>query len=61
MAPGKSPFELKVPRDGAIHRITVDAPGHYPQSRMVVFDRDQKLDVFLSRKSGPPPRDSQNR
>lgn len=62
MAPGKSPFELKLPRDGAVHRVTVEASGFYPQSRMVVFDRDQKLDVILhSKKAGPPPRDSQNR
>ena len=61
MTPGKSPFELKLPKDGAVHRITVEAAGFYPQSRMVVFDRDQALQVFLSRKSGPPPRDSQNR
>jgi serine/threonine protein kinase len=62
MSPGKSPFELKLPKDGAVHRITVEAAGFHPQSRMVVFDRDQKIEVFLhSKKAGPPPRDSQNR
>ncbi|MEZ4300522.1 MAG: protein kinase [Polyangiaceae bacterium] len=48
---GKSPFELKFPKDGAVHRITIEAGGFQPQTRMLVFDRDQTLTVFLPRKS----------
>ncbi|MFO0585952.1 MAG: protein kinase [Polyangiaceae bacterium] len=50
-----SPFEAKFPKDGAVHRITVEAAGFYPQSRMVVFDKDQSLDFILHSKKGPPP------
>ncbi len=56
---GKSPFEAKFPKDGAVHRITIEASGFYPQSKMVVFDKDQKLDFILSSKKGlPPPKEN---
>jgi len=53
-----SPFEGKFMKDGAVHRITVEAAGFYPQSRMVVFDKDQRMDFILhsSRKGLPPPK-----
>jgi serine/threonine protein kinase len=54
-----SPFEGKFMKDGAVHRITVEGSGFYPQSRMVVFDKDQHLDFILHSKKGlPPPKDS---
>ena len=57
-----SPFEAKFPKDGAVHRITIEATGFHPQSRMVVFDKDQSMDFILSSKKGqPPPKDSPDR
>jgi serine/threonine-protein kinase len=54
-----SPFEGKFPKDGAVHRITVEAAGFYPQSRMVVFDKDQSMDFILhSKKGAPPPKEN---
>lgn len=50
---GQSPHALKFPKDGAIHRITVEATGFQPQVRMLVFDRDHQLSLFLQRKAAP--------
>ena len=59
---GSIPFEAKFLKDGAVHRITVEATGFYPQSRMVVFDKDQQMDFILhSKKGAPPPRDNPDR
>src|SRR5262249_13596836 len=60
LPPESSPFEGKFVKDGAVHRITAEATGFYPQSRMIVFDRDQQLEFFLhSKKPGlPPPKDN---
>ena len=58
-APQTTPFVAKFMKDDAVHRITVEATGFYPQSRMVVFDRDQTMDFFLHSKKGlPPPKDN---
>lgn len=57
-----TPYEAKFLKDGAVHRITVEATGFYPQSRMVVFDKDQQMDFILhSKKGAPPPRDNPDR
>jgi serine/threonine protein kinase len=59
LPPQTTPFEGKFVKDGAVHRITVEATGFYPQSRMIVFDRDQTMDFFLHSKKGlPPPKDN---
>ncbi|WP_437306299.1 serine/threonine protein kinase [Sorangium sp. So ce388] len=42
-----NPFEAKLVKDGAAHRIEISAPGHVAQRRMVVFDKDIDLDVSL--------------
>ncbi|XXX76590.1 serine/threonine-protein kinase [Sorangium sp. So ce134] len=42
-----NPFEGKLIKDGAAHRIEISAPGHIAQRRMLVFDRDIALDVTL--------------
>jgi serine/threonine-protein kinase len=57
---GPGPFDGKLVKDGAVHRITVEATGFYPQSKMIVFDRDQTLEFILHSKKGglPPPKDN---
>ncbi|WP_437937465.1 serine/threonine protein kinase [Sorangium sp. So ce341] len=42
-----NPFDGKLLKDGAAHRIEVSAPGHVAQRRMLVFDRDIELEVTL--------------
>ncbi|WP_437733852.1 serine/threonine-protein kinase [Sorangium sp. So ce1335] len=42
-----NPFEGKLVKDGAAHRIEITAPGHIPQRQMLVFDRDIDLEVTL--------------
>lgn len=42
-----NPFEGKLVKDGAAHRIEISAPGHVTQRQMVVFDRDIELAVTL--------------
>ena len=59
LPPQTTPFEGKFVKDGAVHRITIEASGFYPQSRMIVFDRDQTMEFFLHSKKGlPPPKDN---
>jgi serine/threonine-protein kinase len=43
-----NPFDGKSAKDGAVHRIQVEANGFLPQTRIVVFDKDVSLDVALS-------------
>ncbi|WP_437634493.1 serine/threonine-protein kinase [Sorangium sp. So ce854] len=51
-----NPFEAKLVKDGAAHRIEITAPGHVPQRRMLVFDRDIDLEVTLyMAQRGPVP------
>ncbi|WP_437762878.1 protein kinase [Sorangium sp. So ce281] len=51
-----NPFDGKLIKDGAAHRIEVSAPGHATQRRMLVFDRDIELEVTLSHaQRGPAP------
>ncbi|WP_437278414.1 serine/threonine-protein kinase [Sorangium sp. So ce375] len=49
-----NPFDGKLIKDGAAHRIEVSAPGHAAQRRMLVFDRDIELEVTLAQR-GPAP------
>ncbi|WP_437967272.1 serine/threonine-protein kinase [Sorangium sp. So ce260] len=42
-----NPFDGKLIKDGAAHRIEISAPGHIAQRRMLVFDRDIELEVTL--------------
>jgi eukaryotic-like serine/threonine-protein kinase len=42
-----NPFEGKFLKDGAVHRITFEAAGFQPQSRLAVFDKDVSLDIAL--------------
>ncbi|MGK4008808.1 serine/threonine-protein kinase [Sorangium sp. So ce1036] len=42
-----NPFEGKLLKDGAAHRIEISAPGHVTQRRMLIFDRDIELAVTL--------------
>jgi serine/threonine-protein kinase len=47
-----NPFDGKFLKDGAVHRVQFEAAGFLPQSRVLVFDKDQALDVPLQ----PRPR-----
>ncbi|WP_437812487.1 serine/threonine protein kinase [Sorangium sp. So ce1078] len=42
-----NPFDGKLIKDGAAHRIEISAPGHIAQRRMLVFDTDIELEVTL--------------
>ncbi|WP_437599415.1 serine/threonine-protein kinase [Sorangium sp. So ce590] len=51
-----NPFDGKLIKDGAAHRIEISAPGHVAQRRMLVFDRDIELEVTLHQtQRGPAP------
>ncbi|MFO0757902.1 MAG: protein kinase [Byssovorax sp.] len=52
-----NPFEGKLIKDGAVHRVQFEAGGFQSQSRIVVFDKDVSLDVALlpKAKSGDAP------
>ncbi len=52
LAPADNPFDGKLMKDGALHRVQAEAPGFSAQSRLLVFDRDQSLDLALQ----PRPR-----
>ncbi|NUP10098.1 MAG: protein kinase [Polyangiaceae bacterium] len=41
------PLDAKFPKDGAGHKLTVNAEGYDAKSQIVVFDRDVDLDVTL--------------
>jgi serine/threonine-protein kinase len=43
----ENPFEGKFLRDGAVHRMSFEAAGFLPQSRLAVFDKDLSLDIAL--------------
>ena len=43
----ENPFEGKFLKDGAVHRMTFEAAGFQPQSRVAVFDKDLTLDIAL--------------
>jgi serine/threonine protein kinase len=43
-----NPFDGRFPRDGAMHRIQIEASGFQPQSRLVAFERDVELAVTLA-------------
>ena len=46
-----NPFDGKAARDGALHRVQVEANGFLPLTRIVVFDKDVSLDLSLSFKT----------
>ncbi|WXB11127.1 serine/threonine protein kinase [Pendulispora albinea] len=47
----------QLPRDGASHRLEIDAPGFKPESDYVVFDRDDfSLTYTLAKNDPPAPR-----
>jgi hypothetical protein len=43
----ENPFESKLVKDSAMHRLLVDAPGFLSQGRMVAFDSDVDLTITL--------------
>jgi eukaryotic-like serine/threonine-protein kinase len=43
----QNPFEGKMVKDGAVHRIQFEAPGWFSQSRIVVFNKDFKVEAVL--------------
>jgi serine/threonine-protein kinase len=50
---GESPFKGRFPRDGAVHRLRVEAPGFVTMHDTVIFDKDRFLDLRLARQSEP--------
>jgi eukaryotic-like serine/threonine-protein kinase len=48
-----NPFDGKFMKDGAVHRIQIEAAGFAPLSRLVVFDKDQTLDLALQPRPKP--------
>ena len=42
-----NPFDGRFARDGAVHRVQIEAPGFLSQSRLVVFDKDVAQDIVL--------------
>jgi hypothetical protein len=45
-----NPFEGKFLKDGAVHRIQVEAAGFLPQSRLSIFDKDLEYQIALQPK-----------
>jgi serine/threonine protein kinase len=53
---GANPFDGKLVKDVAMHRVVIEAPGYVPQGRMVPFDTDVDLTITLSpRERAPVP------
>jgi serine/threonine-protein kinase len=59
-----NPFEGKLPRDGATHRLLVTAPNHEPHAELLTFTGDVSREIQLlplaaaPRASSPEPRGS---
>jgi len=47
------PFDAQVSKDGSLRKISFQAPGYEPKTRMVSFDRDAIVYVALSPIAGP--------
>ncbi|MFT3767515.1 MAG: serine/threonine-protein kinase [Minicystis sp.] len=50
-----NPFDGKFVKDGAVHRLQFEAAGFLPQNRVLVFDKDQSLEVPLQPKPKVDP------
>ncbi len=48
-----NPFDGKFMKDGAVHRIQIEAAGFLPLTRLLVFDRDQTVDLALQPRPRP--------
>ena len=53
IAVGSNPFEGKLVKDGAVHRLQIDAPGYQPQGRMVSLASDLDLTITLVPRERP--------
>jgi serine/threonine-protein kinase len=51
----ESPFVAQVRRDGSMHRIDVEAPGHKPETKMVSYEKDVSVAVSLVAADPVPP------
>ena len=47
-----NPFSAKFAGDGTGHRLRVEAAGHKPESRLVVFDQDRSVEIHLDKPAG---------
>jgi serine/threonine-protein kinase len=47
-----NPAALRVQRDGAVHTLRVEAPGHLTASRELTFDKDFHIELALERDAG---------
>ena len=50
-----NPFDGHFPRDGARHRLSVEAPGLVPEQRNLSFDRDQEVELRLHARRAAEP------
>jgi len=50
-----NPFRGDLPRDGAAHRLRVEAAGFLTWNEDVVFDRDRGFEIALTAAPGAPP------
>jgi serine/threonine protein kinase len=55
-APIDNPFEASLIRDRARHHVVARARGRQAESRWVLFDQDQTLELRLAREPDPAPR-----
>ena len=51
-----NPYSGKFPRDGAQHRVRIEAPGHLVRSEFIVFERDDTRAYTLEPEPVVPPR-----
>jgi hypothetical protein len=53
-----NPATARVPRDGAAHRLRVEAPGYATKLDSITFERDRSMDVVLVKDAAAdkPPR-----
>jgi serine/threonine-protein kinase len=47
IALNRNPFEGRLPRDGATHRLLVTAPNHEPHAELLTFDGDLSREITL--------------
>lgn len=51
-----NPYSGKFARDGAQHRVKIEAPGHLVRSEFIVFERDDTRSYTLEAEPAEPPR-----
>jgi serine/threonine protein kinase len=52
---GHAPFHAAVPKDAAEHHVVVSADGYQPETRVIAFDRDVRVELELHRLAAGAP------